>query len=236
MYGLTAPMSPEPYRRETAWVYSQGAPAVFKGDLYYYSVDHDVTETAKTIDTRRVSVDILNGEYDWSGTPAARPGTRGSDSGRALSDDGRARAFSDERESGAIPVRDPAGAGAHRESVGVVNATPFESLDYLYLPAPDIDASVAFYTTVLGGELLWKIHDASTWVAAVRLTADGPAVVLADHLAPGRGLLIYRVRNLADSQRALVERGWSAESESVELPQGPCRVFQRSRRATARHL
>ena len=49
--------------------------------------------------------------------------------------------------------------------------------------------------------------------------------VLADHLAPGRGLLIYRVRNLADSQRALVERGWSAESESVELPQGPCRVF-----------
>ncbi len=70
MYGLTAPMSPEPYRRETAWVYSQGAPAVFKGDLYYYSVDHDVRETAKTIDTRRVSVDILNGEYDWSGTPA----------------------------------------------------------------------------------------------------------------------------------------------------------------------
>lgn len=70
MYGLTAPMSPEAYRRETAWVYSQGAPAVFKGDLYYYSVDHDVTETAKTIDTKRVSVDILNGEYDWSGTPA----------------------------------------------------------------------------------------------------------------------------------------------------------------------
>jgi len=70
MYGLTAPMSPEPYRRETAWVYSQGAPAVFKGDLYYYSVDHDVRETAKTIDTTRVSVDILNGEYDWSGTPA----------------------------------------------------------------------------------------------------------------------------------------------------------------------
>jgi pimeloyl-ACP methyl ester carboxylesterase len=77
MYGLTAPMSPEAYRRETAWVYSQGAPAVFKGDLYYYSVDHDVRETAKTIDTKRVSVDILNGEYDWSGTPAL---------GRALAD------------------------------------------------------------------------------------------------------------------------------------------------------
>jgi catechol 2,3-dioxygenase-like lactoylglutathione lyase family enzyme len=106
-----------------------------------------------------------------------------------------------------------------------VNALPFESLDYLYLPAPDIDASVAFYTTVLGGELLWKIHDASTWVAAVRLVSDGPAVVLADHLAPGRGLLIYRVGNLADTQRLLVGRGWSAEAETVELPQGPCLVF-----------
>jgi len=70
MYGLTAPMSPEQYRHETLWVYSQGAPAVFKGDLYYYSIDHDVRETARTIDTARISVDILNGEYDWSGTPA----------------------------------------------------------------------------------------------------------------------------------------------------------------------
>jgi pimeloyl-ACP methyl ester carboxylesterase len=70
MYGLTAPMSPEQYRHETLWVYSQGAPAVFKGDLYYYSIDHDVRETAGSIDTARISVDILNGEYDWSGTPA----------------------------------------------------------------------------------------------------------------------------------------------------------------------
>jgi pimeloyl-ACP methyl ester carboxylesterase len=43
---------------------------VFKGDLYYYSVDHDLREGAEEIDTNRLSVDILNGEYDWSGTPA----------------------------------------------------------------------------------------------------------------------------------------------------------------------
>ena len=103
---------------------------------------------------------------------------------------------------------------------------PFESLDYLYLPAPDIDAAVAFYTDVLGGELLWRIHEDATWVAAVRLANDGPAVVLADHLAPGHGLLIYRVRSLADAQRALVDRGWSAESPAFELPQGPCLVFR----------
>ncbi|MDE0192262.1 MAG: alpha/beta hydrolase [Gammaproteobacteria bacterium] len=71
MYGMMAPTSPEAMRRETAWVYSQGAPAVFKGDLYYYSVDHDVRNTAATIDTDVCSVDILNGEYDWSGTPEA---------------------------------------------------------------------------------------------------------------------------------------------------------------------
>ncbi len=69
MYGLTAPTSPEAFRHETKWVYSQGAPAVFKGDLYYYSIDHDVRNTAATIDTTRCSVDILNGEYDWSDTP-----------------------------------------------------------------------------------------------------------------------------------------------------------------------
>jgi pimeloyl-ACP methyl ester carboxylesterase len=70
MYGLMSPSSPEAFRHETRWVYSQGAPAVFKGDLYYYSIDHDVRETAPKIDTSRTSVDILNGEYDWSGTPA----------------------------------------------------------------------------------------------------------------------------------------------------------------------
>ena len=69
MYGLMAPMSPEALRHETRWVYSQGAPAVFKGDLYYYSIDHDLREDAARIDTNRCSVDILNGEYDWSGTP-----------------------------------------------------------------------------------------------------------------------------------------------------------------------
>ena len=71
MYGMMAPTSPEPLRRETAWVYSQGAPAVFKGDLYYYSVDHDVRNSARGIDTSICPVYILNGEYDWSGTPEA---------------------------------------------------------------------------------------------------------------------------------------------------------------------
>jgi pimeloyl-ACP methyl ester carboxylesterase len=69
MYGLTPPTAPEAYRRETEWVYSQGAPPVFKGDLYYWSVDHDVTETASRIDTSKVGVYLLTGEYDWATPP-----------------------------------------------------------------------------------------------------------------------------------------------------------------------
>lgn len=70
MYGLMSPTSPEKYRRETAWVYSQGAPPTFKGDLYYYSIDHDLTQTAEHLDGTRVPVYLLTGEYDWASTPA----------------------------------------------------------------------------------------------------------------------------------------------------------------------
>ena len=69
MYGMMAPSSPESLRHETRWVYSQGAPVVFKGDLHYYAVEHDVRNTAASIKTDVCSVDILNGEYDWSGQP-----------------------------------------------------------------------------------------------------------------------------------------------------------------------
>lgn len=69
MFGIMSPTSPEKFRRETCWVYSQGAPPVFKGDLYYYSVDHDLSQTAEQIDTSKVAVYLLTGEYDWASTP-----------------------------------------------------------------------------------------------------------------------------------------------------------------------
>lgn len=69
MLGQTSPNSPERYRRETGWVYSQGGPQVFQGDLDYYLGEHDLTETAGQIDTSRTEVHVLAGEYDWSATP-----------------------------------------------------------------------------------------------------------------------------------------------------------------------
>ncbi len=71
MYSLAAPTSPEWSRHETTWVYSQGAPVVFMGDLNYYLIEHDLTDTAGDIDTSKTAVYLLNGEYDYSSDPEA---------------------------------------------------------------------------------------------------------------------------------------------------------------------
>ncbi|MEM9565651.1 MAG: alpha/beta fold hydrolase [Actinomycetota bacterium] len=70
MQGLTSPTSPLPYRKETVQAYAAGWPPAFLGDLWYYMVDYDLRERAAEIDTDRVGVHILSGEYDSSGTPA----------------------------------------------------------------------------------------------------------------------------------------------------------------------
>ena len=64
MRGLMAPGTPEALRREIAWFYAQGAPAVFEGDLQYYLRDHDLRGKLQDIDTRKCPVYILVGEYD----------------------------------------------------------------------------------------------------------------------------------------------------------------------------
>ena len=85
----------------------------------------------------------------------------------------------------------------------------FCSLDYRYVPARDIEASVRYYTDQLRGELVWKIHACNAWVAAVRLSLTGPLVLLADHLHGDTPILIYRVEQLETSVAALRVRGGS---------------------------
>ena len=69
MYGLCAPSSPEPNIRETIFGYSQGAPMVFKGDLYYYSVEYNAEPYVDGIDTTRCPLYLLTGEYDFATGP-----------------------------------------------------------------------------------------------------------------------------------------------------------------------
>ena len=67
--GLVAPQSPDPTRYETLWMYEQGGPGVFKGDLYFYRVDGDLRSKVGAIDTRVCPLYLLTGEYDFSCSP-----------------------------------------------------------------------------------------------------------------------------------------------------------------------
>jgi pimeloyl-ACP methyl ester carboxylesterase len=66
-----SPYSPEQSVRETQWMYQQGGPGVFAGDLYYYYYDHDMSpEQAAEIETSKCMLYLLTGEYDPNTSPA----------------------------------------------------------------------------------------------------------------------------------------------------------------------
>jgi pimeloyl-ACP methyl ester carboxylesterase len=66
-----SPYSPESAVREVQWMYMQGGPGVFAGDLLYYYYDHDMTpEQAAEIDTEKCMLYLLTGEYDPNTSPA----------------------------------------------------------------------------------------------------------------------------------------------------------------------
>ncbi|PRZ41887.1 pimeloyl-ACP methyl ester carboxylesterase [Antricoccus suffuscus] len=65
---LMSPSSPERYRDEVWWQYSQGGHGIFRGDIDFYSGDWDARDRVSQIDTAECKVVILNGEYDYSCT------------------------------------------------------------------------------------------------------------------------------------------------------------------------
>jgi hypothetical protein len=101
----------------------------------------------------------------------------------------------------------------------------FESLDFLYVPAPDIEASISYYTNILGNELLWKIHAFGVWVACVRVSNSGPLLLLADHIKKNDLIMIYRVSSLDSTASTLHSQGWK-EEKMLEIPPGPCYTFR----------
>ncbi len=68
VWDLMAPQSPEKDRWKTWFYYSQGSEA-FKGDLYFYSVDHDLRDELTQIRGADCPVVMLTGEYDYLTTP-----------------------------------------------------------------------------------------------------------------------------------------------------------------------
>jgi predicted enzyme related to lactoylglutathione lyase len=104
----------------------------------------------------------------------------------------------------------------------------FKSLDFLYVPAPDIESSVRYYTQVLGGKLLWKIHAYGVWVACIALSEaedNKPYVLLADHIHKNDVMLVYQVEDLDNAINQLKLKGWKEENR-LEIPPGPCCTFR----------
>jgi pimeloyl-ACP methyl ester carboxylesterase len=67
--GLIGPRGPSTERWETLWHYMQGGPGVFKGDLFFYTLDGDIRGRIGGIDTSKCAVHMLTGDYDYSASP-----------------------------------------------------------------------------------------------------------------------------------------------------------------------
>jgi len=67
---LLSPTSPAAGRDYATWIYSQGAPGVYDGDLAFYSDEYNAHAHTAHIDTARTPVWLFTGDYDYSATPA----------------------------------------------------------------------------------------------------------------------------------------------------------------------
>jgi pimeloyl-ACP methyl ester carboxylesterase len=95
VYGLMAPQSPEELRRKAWWIYSQGSPGIYYGDIFFYSEDWDAKDRVSDIDTNKCPVYMLTGEYDYSCTPEMTKST---------SDKIQGATFTEMKEIGHFPM------------------------------------------------------------------------------------------------------------------------------------
>jgi hypothetical protein len=96
----------------------------------------------------------------------------------------------------------------------------FEELDFLYMPSRDVAADIPHFVEGLGGALVFAIERFGTRVAMVRLTEEGPAVLLAEHLAGDAPVLVYRVADLEQTLSEFAERGVDVRAR-FGIPHGP---------------
>ena len=97
----------------------------------------------------------------------------------------------------------------------------FRSLDFVYMPSRDVARDLGHFTGALGGEPVFAIEAFDTRVAMVRLSDQGPRVLLAGHLEGEVPVLVYRVDDLDQALARLEEGGAQIESR-FEIPHGPC--------------
>jgi catechol 2,3-dioxygenase-like lactoylglutathione lyase family enzyme len=96
-----------------------------------------------------------------------------------------------------------------------------EQLDFLYMPSRDVEADLAFYTEVLGGDVVFAIEAFGARVARIAIGEHGPALLLADHLEGEAPVLVHRVADLDAALAELARQGLRVE-ERFGIPHGPC--------------
>jgi catechol 2,3-dioxygenase-like lactoylglutathione lyase family enzyme len=99
-----------------------------------------------------------------------------------------------------------------------------ESFDFLYMPSRDVARDLAFYEDVLGAETVFAIERFGTRVAEVRLSGDGPRILLAEHIEGDAPVLLYRVAELAPAVAELEGRGLEFEM-TFGFPYGDGALF-----------
>ena len=101
----------------------------------------------------------------------------------------------------------------------------FLSLDYVYVPTADVAAAAERYVEAFGARLVWCVRGMGTTVACVRVTDDGPAILLSGHLEGENPVLVYRVESYRGAVDALRVAGIDPITE-LEIPHGPCASFR----------
>ena len=102
--------------------------------------------------------------------------------------------------------------------------TPFEQLDFIYMPSSDAAADVRYFTEVLGAKLAFAVKGMGTRVAMVELTERPPHILLAEHLEGDQPVMVYRVADMAKAFEQLTSRGWQ-RGHTLEIPHGPVCSF-----------
>ncbi|MBV9920466.1 MAG: hypothetical protein JOY78_06385, partial [Pseudonocardia sp.] len=68
----------------------------------------------------------------------------------------------------------------------------FDRLDFVYQPSRDVATDLRYYVDALGAEVVFTVERFETRVAMLRVSVDGPHVLLAEHLHGDAPVLVYR--------------------------------------------
>ena len=101
----------------------------------------------------------------------------------------------------------------------------FRSLDFVYVPTEDVDEAARRWVDELGAEVVWKVRGMGTVVAQLRVSDEGPAILLSGHLEGPVPILVYRVDHYAAAVADLRAAG-AADLHELEIPHGPCATFR----------